>query len=228
MKKFFIKKGIRGIIFAAVLGILFLIFELTGIFKNINNFFMDNMYQKPRETSNIVIIGIDDKTLEELENYNGILTRDAYAKVLENINKKNPSVVGFDILFSGPQNEENDNKLALEASHTKNIVCASNLIFSNKLDDNNLSVKSQITDVSNPYEKLNDVVDTGYVNSMLDKTDGVARKMVPTMEQDNKTYDSFSYAIYKKYCEDNNININRYKNNKADLIIALSLVSLIQ
>ena len=215
MKEFFKKKGIKGIIFAGVLGILFLIFEITGVFTRINNFFMDKMYQKPRETSNIVIIGIDDKTLEELENYNGVLNRDAYAKVLKNINTKNPAVVGFDILFTGPQNEESDNKLAAEAHNTKNIVCASNLIFTSKLDQNNLSLKSEITDVSYPYDKLNNEVATGYANSMLDKTDGIARKMVPTMEQDNKTYDSFSYAIYKKYCEENNININTYKNNKA-------------
>ena len=215
MKNFFKAKGIKGIIFSIVITLLFLILLLTDSFLGINNFFMDRMYQKEKTTNkDIFIVAIDDKTLEDLGPINE-WNRSYYATVVNNLASKSPAVIGLDILFTGESDSTND-QLLVNACKDNNVVCGSNLIFGNKIDNNGdyFTVESSVVGVSYPYEDLNNVVDTGYVNALLDKEDSVVRKIIPIMEYDEE-YVSFSYKIYEKYCEYNGYKINKYNNNEA-------------
>ena len=215
MKDYFKRKGIKGIIFSLFFVVLFLILLLTDSFLSVNNFFMDRMYQKNKTTNkDIIIIAIDDKSLEELGEYK-TWNRSYYAKVVENLASKNPSVIGLDILFTGESNPTYDQML-VDACKDHNVVCGSNLLFGNNIDNNGdyFTIKSSIVGVSYPYEALNNVVSTGYVNSLLDKEDSVVRKIIPIKKYDEE-YVSFSYKIYEKYCEANGYKINKYNNNEA-------------
>ena len=215
MKNFFKAKGIKGIIFSLVITMIFFILLITDAFLGINNFFMDRIYQKERTTNkDIFIVAIDDKSLDELGPISS-WNREYYATVVNNLASNNPSVIGLDILFTGESNPVDDQAL-VDACKDKNVVCGSNLIFGNKIDNNGdyFTVESSVVGVSYPYDDLNDVVDTGYVNALLDKEDSVVRKIIPIMEYDEE-YVSFSYKIYEKYCEYNGYKINKYNNNEA-------------
>ena len=214
MKNFFKAKGIKGIIFSVVITLLFLILLLTDSFLGINNFFMDRMYQKEKTTNkDIFIVAIDDKSIEELGPYNN-WNRSYYATVVNNLASKSPAVIGLDILFTGESDSAND-QLLVNACKDNNVVCGSNLIFGNKIDNNGdyFTVESSVVGVSYPYDALNEVVDVGYVNTLLDKEDSVVRKIIPIMEYEEE-YVSFSYKIYEKYCEYYGYKINEYENNE--------------
>ena len=88
MRTFIKNKGIKGLIFAAVLSVLLFILIMTKCFFGMNNFFMDRIYQLPKvKNPNIYIVGIDEKTLgdEGLGNYNSF-RRSYYKQVIENTN----------------------------------------------------------------------------------------------------------------------------------------------
>ena len=215
MKTYFKNKGIKGIIFALIFTIIFsIVFILNGFLK-FNNTFMDK-YQHPKKSNNIIIVGIDDNTINELgpvENYSEY--RKYYAKVIDNLSTKNPSVIGLDILFTGNSGSETNDNLLAEACKDRNVICGMELIFGETFYGDSYTVKTTIKGISYPYDKLNENVESGYVNALLDKEDGVARKTFATMKYNGMTYDSFSYLIYKKYCISQGLKINKYKNNEA-------------
>ena len=75
------------------------------------------------------------------------------------------------------------------------------------------TISSKIKNVSNPFNNLKEATTIGFTNTLIDKEDNVVRKIRPVMSDGVNDYDSFSYAIYKKYCEVNNIEIKSYDNN---------------
>lgn len=215
MKNYLKEKGLRGLIFSFSCTILGFILLILDAFLWVNNILMDDIYQEPKKTSDIFIIGIDDKSLDALGPYN-TWTREYYAKVLDNLSTSTgaPAVIAFDILFTGESNLENDTKLRDSAQNSPStIVCASNLIFGDVVDNASFTLKSTVKGVSYPYSSLNEVVKTGYANALLDSSDGLVRKIIPVMEFDNNTYESFSYSIYKEYNKKIGKDYTKYKNN---------------
>ena len=214
MKKMIRDKGIKGLLFASILSFLFSLLILLNVFVRMNNRLMDLMYQKPKQTNDIFIVGIDDKSLEELGPYN-TWNRSYYAKVIENLSTKNPAVIGLDVLFTGESSAEDDNALvtAITNSNSK-VVCGCNLLFGDNFDDNTFTVSSEIKGVSYAYNALKEKTSCGYVNALLDKEDSVARKVMPVMSSNNNVYDSFSYAIYKEYQNYFGYDLKAYEANK--------------
>lgn len=216
MKNIIKKRGIKGIAFSLVLSLIFFILIITGAFTNMNNFFMDSIFQKPKPTTkDIYIVAIDDESIQELGPYEK-WNRGHYAQALNNLNTKNPAVIAFDVLFTGKSDTEFDNDLALAAS-SGNVVMGCELKFGQEFNNNGNEFTTEMTvkGVSNPYSALLNNVDTGYVNALLDSNDGVARKAIPIMEYDNNIYKSFSYTIYEKYCVKKGITPNTYNKNNA-------------
>ena len=218
MKNYLKEKGIKGLVFSITCSVLGFILLILDAFLWVNNVLMDDIYQSPKKTSDIFIIGIDDKSLEALGPYN-TWTREHYAKVLDNLSNTTgssgaPAVIAFDILFTGESVVEFDTKLAISAQNSPStIVCASNLIFGDVVDNASFTLKSTVKGVSNPYVSLNNVVKTGYANALLDISDGLVRKIIPVMEYDGNIYESFSYAIYKEYNKKLGKDYIEYKNN---------------
>jgi len=98
-----IKKIIVGTVI--ILGVLAITFALHAgdVLKNQNSG-LSNLLYKERETSEIVVIAIDDATIAPTQN-GGLdsmanWSRNYYAKVLNQIEKGNPNSVFFDIFFS--------------------------------------------------------------------------------------------------------------------------------
>ena len=218
MKNYIKNKGLKGLIFSALMALVFFTLSITKAFYSVDNLIMD-INQRPSTTSeNIVIIAIDEATTTEWKE--GAIPRDVYAQVINNLyTKGGPSVLGLDILFTGKsQSDEADNLLA-QSMAGRNVVVGNLLVYGNELigDDKSLSINKTITSVSYPYEALNTTVGkngSGFVNTILDPADSVVRKLAPTMKKGNDTYDSFAYTIYKKYAENNNLNVNTYGYNR--------------
>ena len=107
----------KGILLAAetlIVGMLVFILTITNLFSTLDYIARDELYQTPRGIrSDIKIIGIDSRTLEE---YGPVQTwsRNIYADLLDKLNvdeNTKPYVIGFDIFFSGHVDEGDERRL---------------------------------------------------------------------------------------------------------------------
>ncbi|MCR5384877.1 MAG: adenylate/guanylate cyclase domain-containing protein [Saccharofermentans sp.] len=195
-------KKLMPVIEALIVGIIVFLLTLTNLFSPLDYIVRDRLYQVPRGIrSDIKIIGIDAKTLEE---YGPIQTwsRDVYANLIDVLNvdeNTKPYVIGFDIQFSGNV-DEGDRALVDAAEEYGNVVVVSQLIYSKKWETNDQGITYYpVEGIVLPYEELLNVTSTGYSNVSLD-SDGIVRRIIPAETYDGVTYQTFSKVMYDKYC----------------------------
>ncbi|MBI5043634.1 MAG: CHASE2 domain-containing protein [Nitrospirae bacterium] len=89
--------------------------HLKGLFKQ----------QLPAE--DIIIIKIDEKSIKEIGRWPW--KRDVMARLISNISKEKPRVIGLDIMFSEREGKKTDRALAAAIKKTKNLVLATAFIL---------------------------------------------------------------------------------------------------
>ncbi len=211
------KKNIRDIIEALVVWVIVFLMTITNIISPLDYIMKDALYQKPRGiTSKIKIIGIDERTLEALGPI-GTWSRQYYADLLEILNydeAARPSVIGFDIIFSGNIDEAGDKAFADAAKKSGNIVVASQLIYEEKAENNADGIKKYpIEAIVNPYDGLKEAAICGYTNVSQD-SDSTVRRIIMEESYDGQRLNMFSKAVYDVYCEENNITPNSIRSDK--------------
>ena len=211
------KKNIRDIIEALVVWVIVFLMTITNIISPLDYIMKDALYQKPRGiTSKIKIIGIDERTLEALGPI-GTWSRQYYADLLEILNydeAARPSVIGFDIIFSGNIDEAGDKAFADAAKKSGNIVVASQLIYEEKAENNADGIKKYpIEAIVNPYDGLKEAAICGYTNVSQD-SDSTVRRIIMEESYDGQRLNMFSKAVYDVYCEENNITPNIIRSDK--------------
>lgn len=205
------KKIVRDIIESLIVMLVVFLLTVTNLFSHLDYMLKDAMYQMPRGVSGqIKIIAIDDKTLEELGPIN-TWSRQYYADLIHILNSNEnakPSVIAFDILFSGYFGESNtvaqgDLAFAQAAEESGNVVAVAQYKYNEKAakDENGLIVYP-VDAVYYPYSELRDVVSVGYSNVAQD-SDGVVRRIAIEQSHDGESMYMFSKVIYDMYCESN-------------------------
>ena len=151
----------------------------SAFFQTINNLLTDQLQGQIEPREEIVIVAIDDRSLQSIGAWEW--NRDIFAKAMTNISNADPIVIGIDVLFL--ENREGDNELQqyLETTKTK-------VVFSSKLVDE---------DILNPVEEFK-AADTGFVNFNPD-SDGIIRKNSSFTLKDEKCELSFALSIVKNY-----------------------------
>lgn len=211
------KKKIRDIIEALAVWVIVFLMTITNVISPLDYIMKDALYQKPRGiTSKIKIIGIDERTLETLGPI-GTWSRQYYADLLEILNydeAARPSVIGFDIIFSGNIDEAGDKAFADAAKKSGNIVVASQLIYEEKAENNADGIKKYpIEAIVNPYDGLKEAAICGYTNVSQD-SDSTVRRIIMEESYDGQRLNMFSKAVYDVYCEKNNITPNIIRSDK--------------
>ena len=217
------KKRLTSVLFAVIIALFMVLVMSTKMLKGVDNFTYDYIYEKENSyNDDIIIVGIDEKSLNELGVYN-TWTRDYYAKVINTINTDSPAVIGLDVLFTGKTNEKFidadliDKSLVDAAKNSNNIVFGSEIKFVDNVDD--LEYK-KVMAVDKPFDDLYQAIgddSLGYTNTIADY-DSVVRHITLNLTYDDVNYSSFSEQIYKKYCEYNDIDFNQYETGKSYLI----------
>ncbi len=211
------KKNVRDVMEALVVWVIVFLMTITNIMSPLDYIVKDALYQKPRGiTSKIKIIGIDERTLEALGPI-GTWSRQYYADLLEILNSDEttmPSVIGFDIIFSGNVDESGDKAFADAAKKSGNIVVASQLIYEEKAENNADGIKKYpIEAIVNPYDGLKEAAICGYTNVAQD-SDSTVRRIIMEENYDGQRLNMFSKAVYDVYCEKNNITPNIIRSDK--------------
>jgi serine phosphatase RsbU (regulator of sigma subunit) len=184
-------KNIRKILIALVAAMVVTAVLATGVLNRVDKWVQDLLYQQGGVPSNeIVLIGLDEETLEELGPY-GPSYRNVMAFALEKLAsdaEDRPAVVAIDVLYEGESGTVADEKLANAAEKLLGcVVTASMAEYGDIITWENgraVSRRTGVVDYVEPYEALRGVTVQGHINAMTDK-DGILRHALLCVEKPN-------------------------------------------
>ncbi len=154
------KRLFVSILESVLLWAMLALFLFFGLFETWQLKLSDTLFTNKKPNSDVVIIGIDDKSIIEIGRWPW--DRKIHAEFLDKIERGKPKAVGVDISFLEPQDKSNDGALAEAIKNAGNVTLASELV------DNN---------VLSPIFEFRDNAKAGIVNTIAD-SDGVTRKAV--------------------------------------------------
>ncbi len=209
MKKY--RKLVIKYVIAVIIAGLSIGLCLSEALYSVDKIFSDPLYYMLTTTdSNIKIIAIDEKTLEELGPMN-TWTRDVSADLVEILTGDKtsaPSIIAFDIMYIGEMDEESDARFATAAENAGNVVTASNVVWRTKVgldyegyyrvDDSNVEM------IEMPYAGLKEVTNSGFANTVQDR-DGYIRFEKTSVNYEGEVVNSFAVEIYETYCREKGI-----------------------
>lgn len=210
-----IKNRVLLIMIAAVLaGCL----TLWAPFDKVEYWFCDLLYVREKPVDNrIKIIGIDEKSLEEMGPFSG-WTRQQTADLLNAFDKEHaPAVIAFDINFVGQRDPEGDQALAEAAADFPHVVLASYVNYGTRVlqsEEGKYQINTMyVEDLELPYEALRNVTTHGFTNAVQDVDNYVRRSMLSESEEGFrewnfawKTYDEYQKAVGEQSREPEQIN----------------------
>ena len=170
--------------FAILFFVLTVLYTFAVYFKVVNRadkWVQDALFQKPQAASgDVVIIGIDDETIEHLGPYNA-WDRNVMASALEVLgadHANKPAVVAIDTLYIGETNHDADERLVKASEELGNVIVASAGVFgSGFIEDENGKFQMHghlVYGYDEPFEGLRNVTRQGHINAMYDM-DGILR-----------------------------------------------------
>ncbi|MDO4531134.1 MAG: adenylate/guanylate cyclase domain-containing protein [Bacillota bacterium] len=195
------------ILFALLAAVLSTAIAASGLLYRADNRLNDTLYQQTQAADgNILIIGIDAKSLEALGPFH-TWSRAKMAQAVAQLNADpacRPAAIGIDILYSGTTDGAADAALAESLSAYDNVVTASAVHFSSTLvteDDGSFYLDDYYVDRwEEPFPALKAVTTQGHINAMLD-ADGILRHNIHAIDlPDGTQINSFAYELYQKYC----------------------------
>ena len=164
------------------ISIFFILFYILGLFSNLNTTFTDSLYGGNKPLDNIVLITIDEKSLNEFSKLD--ITRDEFAKIINKIPKN--STIGIDIGFYSNLNSiKNTNLNNAIKNHQKIILVNQYLEF--ETIDRFVIGKNLLKPVN-----FEDNIKQGYSNILIDK-DRISRAINFDIKGN---YNSFAQEIY--------------------------------
>ena len=210
MKNKYVKTLITSLVWALVITVLC----GSGILRSLELWFCDWLFQRPEALpQDIVIIGIDDKDLEEFGPYY-TWDRTIIASALDALAAdpdNRPAVVAVDVIFTGTTDPEADQALVDAAEKLGCVVTAVEAHFGTTREfGSSVIIDSYVVqNFEEPFEALEAVTMQGHINAMYDK-DGVLRHsllyVMPYGEDGEKVY-SMAYTVAEAYAEFKGIDI---------------------
>ncbi len=196
---------------------LFLTLTMTDALYHADMLICDTAYKKLEgSTREIKIIAIDEKTEAAFGKYE-TWSREKSAELIELLSRdpeSAPSVIAFDIMFIGEGDAETDARLAEAAKNAGNIVCATNLIYKGRMEQDASGAlvydPSAIDREEKPFEALANAVELGFANNCISE-DNIVRYAQISADTDGEKLYSLAYTAYRVYAEKNGIEIREPK-----------------
>ncbi len=194
-------KNKKNLASALLIGILTFAAVYFQWFAGLELSLQDSVYQRENAADpSIKIIAIDEKTLKALGQFEN-WTREPYAKLIELLDQGeySPKAIGLDILLVSEKGEE-DQLLVDVCKKYRNVVMACNLVFSARIEteDGESQVDPLHIDmVEMPFGELEDMVRTGFANTVQDPHDNSVRYTL--LEREG--YQSFATAVVRTAAE---------------------------
>ncbi|MBW2994171.1 adenylate/guanylate cyclase domain-containing protein, partial [Candidatus Woesearchaeota archaeon] len=171
------------ILIAVICSFILSLMLFLGLFSNIQLKLSDNLYGGKTALDGIVIVAIDDDSLQEIGRWPW--DRDVFAKTVENLNSS--KAIGIDVAFFEASTPEQD--AAFGAVLSEKVVIP--IEFTSFARENDKIVGKRMLE---PVKEL-DSAQTGYVNIVTDK-DGVTRAVNMDVSIEHS---AFAQVLYKLY-----------------------------
>lgn len=177
-----------------------------GVLDTADYVLSDALYQsRSAADGEIVIIGIDDRAIEELGPYSQ-WGREVIAQVLDALNQSEdcrPAAIGLDILYAGESDPDIDGWLAESAGRYGNVAAASVAEFGTAVAEDGAGGyrldSFSMLKFEEPYEALRAATTQGHINAMLDK-DGILRHhLLRYTSPDGRDIPSLALALAQMY-----------------------------
>ena len=196
-----IKRYITGFLVAVAIGTVLCICAGLNFFHGLQLQSSDFLFRaasnsgasEPSKT--IIIIGIDDKSLEKLGRFTS-WPRSYYARVVDTLAEAGSRVIVFDVLFSEPAT--GDSELAKSIGNAKNVIMPLVAIttvggsYGEDLNTHRISTLKPLNDLEKPSAAL------GYANVSADR-DGIVRE-APIILDINGAYEpTLALVTVQKY-----------------------------
>ncbi len=179
------KQLIRIGIVALISFIILSLFYSIGMFSNIEAKLADNLYGGKRPLNNIILVAIDDQSLQELGRWP--FDRRHIANAVDNLHEA--KVVGIDVAFFEATND--DQQMADSFKAAGNVIIPVEYI-----DFKRVNEKLVGTNILLPPKNIMDSgVSLAYVNIVTDP-DGITRAINSEISTE---YETFAYQIFKHY-----------------------------
>lgn len=178
---------------------------LASPFDRVEYWLTDRLFIQEKPVDNrIKIVGIDEKSLQEIGPFGG-WTRQQAADLLNAFDPEHaPAVIAFDINYFGSRDEAGDTALAQAAAKYDYVVMASYLSYSARLEeqpDGRLVMNVRhVQQLEEPYDDLKAVSRQGFTNAVQD-SDNYVRRSVLSADWEGETRYTFAYEIYRCYQE---------------------------
>ena len=192
---------IWGLIISGSIGILFCLALGLNLLNSLqlrsNDFFFQAaQYNKSSEIDpTIVIVGIDDKSIQELGKYSS-WPRSFYSQIIDELSNYRARVVVMDILFSDPDPE--DQMLATSIKAANNVVLP--VVRTNTLTNSTIvGSLAESQDVLRPTEQLEQsALAIGHANISADQ-DGIVRRLPVQINTNSGNVPALSITTVAKY-----------------------------
>lgn len=165
----------------------------------IDSYFTRRGTQLPNDSLDVIILGVSNETIQELPHpYNSWpISRNLYAKAIENLNRAGVKVIGIDLLFDEKDKYStlNDSLLFRTIKKYRNVVLAGKL----EQTDWRYEIKNlNGTNYGNFFYAADSSI--GIVNVLPDE-DGVLRNYVPFFYDpvSDRLLPSFSFSVMSKF-----------------------------
>lgn len=182
---------IRAFFISVIFSIVIFASYSLGMFYGVENFFEDILFSNKPVDNKIVIIAIDNESIEKIGQWPW--PRSVFAEALNNLNNFEPSVVALDVIMSENSRfgAKDDNKFSEAIKKVKYPLVipveAKNLEIKNNLPPRSLNFLKPIFTVS-----ADDNAKLAHVNLVADK-DGIVRRFPAFIEGVNgEKYNSLS------------------------------------
>lgn len=175
------KQWVTPLLLALAFAAAWTLIAASGVLDQADRAVQDALYQeRTAAEEDIVVIGIDDRAIEELGPYNQ-WGRDVIAQAIEALNESEetrPAAIAVDVLYSGETDPQTDEWLVEAAGRYGNVITAGLAQIEDTFVENESGEFERdpfaVTGFEEPFDALKDVTTQGHVNAMLD-TDGVLR-----------------------------------------------------
>ena len=209
-----VKKTYQKALIILTIAFIYALVTYLGLFNRIDKWIQDYVFQQPKAvTGNVVVIGIDDDSLEELGAYNTWDRGNMAAALSELAQDKDnlPAVVAIDTLYTGTTAAKQDDSLVSAVAGLPKVITATAGVFGSQYiqnDDGKTDLaEHRVITYNEPYEALKNVSVQGHINAMYD-LDGVLRHAllyidVPKENGDTQRVFSMAYEAARAYLEQN-------------------------
>lgn len=154
--------------------------------------FSNNLYGKLEPSKDIVLVAIDDKTINALGTPD-TWSRSYYAQVLNNISKYDPKVVAFDVVFLNERDSEGDDEFVEALKEAKQVVIGMLRV----VNENAASEQKYSGTIRKSLDKFLNIksVTDGVLSSLADEDNAVRKDYIAVYDDEGNTYNSFINSV---------------------------------